>query len=173
MIIDLAKVSKSKLDFTPELDEYHVLFNYPTGKLMAILMGKIPNEVAHVDHSVLSEIIWVILRNRWIAEPLSNRFPKRFYPNVNVSRDTGFKIQNVYGTGRSNDKIEMLKPSYVNDLFTKKDVFFMNLFAWMYYMLVPENFSIYPKQCGYSTPARFKDFGLYDVRGQLGWEEYF
>ena len=47
----------------------------------------------------------------------------------------------------------------------------MNLASRLYYFLVPETMSVYPKKKNYSTELRFKDFGLFDVDG-LGWEEY-
>ncbi|NOH00769.1 MAG: glycosyltransferase [Chloroflexi bacterium] len=172
MLIDLEKVAKAELDFTPELDEYHMLFGYSTLTLLGILMGRVPPHVKGVKRSVLADIAVVVLRNRWIAAPLSKLFPKRIYPNTNVSRDTGFKIQNSFGKDRRHG-VEMLKPSFVNDLFTKKNSSFMNLFARTYRLLVPENLSIYPKQRDYTTPARFQDFGLFDVRGEFGWEEFF
>ena len=172
MLIDLERIAKEKLDFTPELDEYHTLFGYSTSKLIGIRMGRIPQEVAHVERSILHDIAGVVLRNRLIAVPLSKLFPKRFYLNTGVSRDTGFKIQKMF-FGDDLKTVEILKPSYTNDLFTQKDSFLKNLFARVYYLLVPENLSIYPKRRDYVTSANFKDSGLFDVRGEFGWEEYF
>jgi hypothetical protein len=172
MLIDLEKAAKEELDFTPELDEYHLLSGYSTLTLLGILMGRIPPQVREVRRAVLADIAAVILRNRWIASPLSKLFPKRIYPNTDISRDTGFKIQNSFGKDRRH-RVETLKPSYENDLFTKKDSFLMNLLARMYFLLVPENLSIYPKRRDYTTSACFRDFGLFDTRGELGWEEFF
>jgi hypothetical protein len=172
MLIDLEKIAKEKLDFTPELDEYHTLFTYSTSMLLQIRMGNIPKEVSHVEHSILQDIAGVILRNRLIAAPLAKLFPKRFYPNTDISRDTGFKIQKEYGNSRAH-RVETLQPSYRSDLFTRKKSVWLNLFAKGYYRLVPEKLSIYPKRRDYSTTLRFNDFGLFDVRGQFGWEEYF
>jgi glycosyltransferase involved in cell wall biosynthesis len=172
MLIDLKKVARAELDFTPELDEYHLLFGRSTLTLLGILMGRIPPQVREVRRAVLTDIAAVILRNRWIASPLSKLFPQRIYPNTNVSRDTGFKIQNSFGKVRRH-RVETLKPSYENDLFTKKNSFLMNLLARMYFLLVPENLSIYPKRRDYTTRKRFRDFGLFDARGELGWEEFF
>jgi hypothetical protein len=172
MLIDLEKVKKEELDFTPELDEYHALFALSTITLLGMLMGRTPLHVKDVKRSILVDIARVVLRNRLIASPLSRMFPKRIYPNTDVSRDTGFKIQNSFDRNKMTS-VETLKPSYENDLFTKKDSLFMNIFARMYALFVPENLSIYPKQRGYATPARFVDFGLFDLRGQFGWEEFF
>lgn len=172
MLIDLEKIEKDKLDFTPELDEYLALFESSTMDLLGILFGRIPAQLGHMKQSILQDVTRVVLRNRFIAAPLSAWFPKRFYPNTNVSRDTGFKIQNEYGASREHI-VETLKPSYRSDLFTKKKSFWMNLFAQGYYWLVPENLSIYPKRRDYSMLMSFKDFGLFDVRSEFGWEEYF
>lgn len=172
MFIDLEKISKDKLDFTPELDEYHNLYTCSTKTLLQILMGSIPQEFSNIDSSVLSDIAGVILRNRLVATPLARLFPKRFYVNTNISRDTGFKIQKEFGNN-PHHHIETLIPSYTNDLFTKKEAVYMNLFSKMYYLLVPESLSIYPKRSDYSTPVQFKDFGFFDIRGKFGWEEYF
>lgn len=172
MMIDLEKTAKEGLDFTPELDEYHTLYSYATLTLLGILIGRIPPQVRKVGRSVLSDIAMVILRNRWIALPLSKLFPRRIYPNTNISRDTGFKIQNSFGKNRRHG-VEMLKPFFENDLFMKKKSFLMNVFALLYYLLVPENLSIYPKQRDYVTSKRFRDFGLFDARGEFGWEEFF
>ncbi len=172
MLIDLEKVSLEKLDFTPELDEFQYLKASPTLSLLGIIMGIIPHQVSHVDRKILFDIVGSLLRSRWVAAPLSALFPKRFYTNTNMSRDTGFKIQNSFGKDRK-ARVELLVPAYVNDLFTKKDSFLMNVFAWLYSLLVPENLSIYPKQSNYSTSTSFKDVGLFDVRGQFGWEEFF
>lgn len=172
MLIDLEKIEKDKLDFTPELDEYLALFESSTMDLLGIFVGRIPAHLSHVKRSILRDIARVVLRNRFIAAPLSALFPKRFYPNTNVSRDTGFKIQKEYGSSREYI-VETLKPSYRSDLFTKKTSLWMNLFAQGYYWLVPENLSIYPKRRDYSTLMSFRDFGLFDVRGKFGWEEYF
>lgn len=172
MMIDLEKMKKDELDFTPELDEYHTLLGYSTPTLLRILMGRIPPQVQEMKRSILVDIARVVLRNRLVASPLSKMFSKRIYPNTDVSRDTGFKIQNSFGRD-ARHRLELLKPSYVNDLFTKKDSFLMNLFAQIYAMLVPESLSIYPKRRDYATPARFADFGLFDLRGQFGWEEFF
>ncbi len=172
MLIDLEKIEKDKLDFTPELDEYLALFESSTMDLFGIFIGRTPAHLGHVKRSILQDIAWVVLRNRFIAAPLAALFPKRFYPNTNVSRDTGFKIQKEYGSSQAYI-VETIKPSYRSDLFTKKKSFWMNLFAQGYYWLVPEIFSIYPKRRDYSTLMSFKDFGLFDVRGKFGWEEYF
>lgn len=172
MLIDLEKVKKSELDFTPELDEYHTLLGFSTPALLGVLMGSTPPQVKDVKRSILVEIARVVLRNRLVASPLSKMFPKRIYPNTDVSRDTGFKIQNSFGKDRRS-RVETLQPSYENDLFTKKNSFLMNLFARMYFLLVPENLSIYPKRRDYTTPARFADFGLFNARGEFGWEEFF
>jgi len=172
MLIDLEKVAREKLDFTPELDEFQFLKASPTLNLLGIIMGIIPHQVRHVDRPVLMDIVRSMLRSRWVAAPLSALFPKRFYTDTNMSRDTGFKIQNSFGRERTH-KLELLVPAYVNDLFTKKDSFFMNVFAWVYSLLVPENLSIYPKRSDYSTMKSFKDVGLFDLRGQFSWEEFF
>lgn len=172
MLIDLEKVAREKLDFTPELDEFQFLKASPTRILLGIIMGIIPRQVSHVDRTILVDIVTSMLRSRWVAAPLSALFPKRFYTDTNMSRDTGFKIQNFFGNDRK-ARVEMMVPSYVNDLFTKKDSFFMNASAWLYFLLVPERLSIYPKQSNYSTSTSFKDVGLFDVRGQFGWEEFF
>lgn len=171
MIVDLQQVPATALDFTPELDEYMTISTYPVSTLMGLLVGIIPAEVRQVERHILVEIAHVCLRNRLLAEPLSAIFPKRFYPNTNVSRDTGFKIQNKFG--RNGSRLETLHPAYVNDLFSAKDKFLMNAFAWMYQLFVPEDLSIYPKRRGYTTVKRFKDFALPDLRGEFGWEEYF
>ncbi|MBN8655571.1 MAG: hypothetical protein J0M11_07535 [Anaerolineae bacterium] len=172
MLIDLEKVAPEKLDFTPELDEFQFLKASPTLSLLGIIMGIIPYQVRHVDWVILLDIVKSLLRIRWVAEPLSALLPKRFYTNTDISRDTGFKIQNFFGKDRT-ARVETLLPSYVNDLFTKKDSFFLNIFARLYSLLVPENLSIYPKRRNYSTTMSFKDIGLFDVRGQFGWEEFF
>lgn len=172
MIIDLERTKKEDLDFTPELDEYLILYNYPVPTLLGILMGIIPAEVSHLNSKMLIDIVRVVLRIRWIAEPLSKMFPKRFYPNTNVSRDTGFKIQNFFG-GKRSCRVETLLPSYKNDLFSPKASLLMNFGARLYYLLVPENLSIYPKRRNYTTSLSFKDLGFFDVRSELGWEEYF
>lgn len=171
MLIDLQRIPLAALDFTPELDEYQTLSKYETSTLLGLLVGIIPAEI-QVERHILVEIARVCLRNRWLAEPLSAAFPKRFYPNTNVSRDTGFKIQNKFGR-RQKHQLETLQPAYVNDLFKPKDSLLMNLFARMYQLLVPEDLSIYPKRRDYTTTARFKDLNLPDVRGEFGWEEYF
>lgn|GEM_PF-696663 len=172
MLIDLEKIEKDKLDFTPELDEYLALFASSTLDLLRILVGNTPPHFRNMKRAILQDIARTVLRNRLIAAPLSALFPKRFYPNTNVSRDTGFKIQNEYGANPAH-VAETLKPSYRSDLFTKKKSAWMNLFAQAYYRLVPENLSIYPKRRDYSTLMSFKDFGLFDVRNEFGWEEYF
>lgn len=172
MLIDLEKIKKDKLDFTPELDEYLALFELSTLDLIGIFMGITPPQMSHVTRSILKDIAKVVMRNRFIAKPLSMLYPKRFYSNTNISRDTGFKIQNQYGSSRAH-RVETLKPSYESDLFTKKKSFWMNLFAQAYFWLVPENLSIYPKRRDYCTSLRFKDFGLFDARGKFDWEEYF
>jgi len=171
MIIDLQQVPVSALDFTPELDEYQAISAYSVPTLLGLLVGIIPMEVRQVGRRSLVEIARVCLRNRWLAGPLSAMFPKRFYPNTNVSRDAGFKIQNEFG--RNGSRLETLQPAYVNDLFTAKDKFLMNAFARMYQLFIPENLSIYPKRLEYTTAKRFKDFALPDLRGEFGWEEYF
>ncbi|MBL8103122.1 MAG: hypothetical protein JNM02_11360, partial [Anaerolineales bacterium] len=56
---------------------------------------------------------------------------------------------------------------------TPKNAFFLNFFARMYQILVPENLSLYPKRRSYTTQAKFRDHGLFDMRGEFGWEEYF
>ncbi|MFN8400361.1 MAG: hypothetical protein U0X74_10115 [Anaerolineales bacterium] len=172
MLIDLEKAAQEKLDFTPELDEFQFLKASPTLSLLGIIVGIIPRQVSHVDRAILVDIVGSVLRSRWVAAPLSALFPKRFYTDTNMSRDTGFKIQNYFGKDRT-VRVELLVPAYVNDLFTKKDSFLMNAFAWLYSLLVPENLSIYPKRSNYSTSTSFKDVGLFDVRGQFGWEEFF
>ncbi|MBK9779887.1 MAG: hypothetical protein IPP55_07540 [Anaerolineales bacterium] len=172
MLIDLERVFKKDLDFTPELDEFQLLSKKSTPALTRILIGIIPEEVQHLNRRSLADMAWVILRNRWVAEPLSERFPKRFYPNVNVSRDTGFKIQNSFGRNQKY-RLETLIPAYVNDLFTKKSSNFMNIAARMYALSIPEDVSIYPKKRNYSTHLHFRDVGFFDVRGQFGWEEFF
>lgn len=171
MIIDLQEVPVTELDFTPELDEYHIVSRYSVSTLLGLLVGIIPAEVQRVERRILFEIARVCLRNRLLAEPLSIMFPKRFYPNTNVSRDTGFKIQNKFG--RNGNKLGTLQPAYVNDLFSTKDNFLMHVFARMYQLFVPEYLSIYPKRREYTTMNRFKDFSLPDLRGEFGWEEYF
>lgn len=172
MLIDLERTGKERLDFTPELDEYLQLYSYPAIILLGILLGIIPMNIRHIDLFTLKDISRAALRVRWLTEPLSKVFPKRIYPNTNISRDTGFKIQNFFGRNQ-NYKIETLLPAYVNDLFTRKKSFFKNLAAQMYALLVPENLSIYPKRRDYCTPSHFRDSGHFDVRGQFGWEEFF
>lgn len=172
MLIDLEKVRPEQLDFTPELDELHVLKEFSTSNLVGIIMGIIPSNVKGAEKTVLADIARSVLRSRWIGTPLSVLFPKRFYPDTNFSRDTGFKIQNSFARNPAH-KIEMLVPAHVNDLFMKKGSFLMNAAAWVYALVVPESLSIYPKQQGYTTNTRFKDIGLFDVRGKFGWEEFF
>ena len=172
MLIDLEKAAQEKLDFTPELDEFQFLKASPTLSLLGIIMGIIPRQVSHVDRTILMDIVISMLRSRFVAAPLSALFPKRFYTDTNMSRDTGFKIQNSFGKDRT-VRVELLVPAYVNDLFTKKASFLMNASAWLYSLLVPEDLSIYPKRSSYSTSTSFKDVGLFDVRGQYGWEEFF
>lgn len=171
MLIDLQQVPITRLDFTPELDEYQIISAYSVSTLLGVLLGIIPMEVCHVERHIIFEIALVCLRNRLLVKPLSTMFPKRFYPNTNISRDTGFKIQNEFG--RNGSRLETLQPSYVNDLFTTKDKYWMNVIARMFQIFIPEDLSIYPKKRDYATTNRFKDFGLPDVRGEFGWEEYF
>ncbi|MCB0104092.1 MAG: glycosyltransferase [Anaerolineales bacterium] len=172
MLIDLEKTGKELLDFTPELDEYLQVYGYPTWALLGILVGIIPDEVRSLTQPVLTDIAQVVLRIRWIAEPLSHTFPKRFYSNTNVSRDTGFKIQNSFGRNPKY-QVETLVAAYVNDLYTRKDSLLKNLAAWLYALLIPESLSIYPKRRDYCTLSQFRNFNLIDVRGQFGWEEFF
>lgn len=172
MLIDLEKVGRGRLDFTPELDELHILKGYSTSTLIGIIIGIIPPRVKNYKNTVLADVAWSILRSRWVAAPLSVLFPKRFSADTNFSRDTGFKIQDSFSRDPAH-KVEMLVPAYVNDLFTKKASPFMNISARMYALLVPESLSLYPRRLGYSTHARFKDVGLFDVRGRFGWEEFF
>lgn len=172
MLIDLKRVAREALDFSPELDELQFLKASPTWSLLGIIMGIIPHQLRHVTRPILMDMAISMLRSRWVAAPLSALFPKRFYTDTNTSRDTGFKIQNSFGKDRTY-QIEMIVPAHINDLFTKKSSFYMNIFAWMYLLLVPENLSIYPKRRDYSIPMHFKDVGLVDVRGLFGWEEYF
>lgn len=171
MLIDLERIPRQRLDFTPELDEYHALFACSTWVLVNIRMGNIPPGFASMNREILQSISGDILRNRLFAVPLSKLFPKRFYINTNVSRDTGFKIQNNFGNLKYG--VETLKPSFVNDLYSPKKNVLLGLFARMYALLVPETLSIYPKRRDYATPARFVDFDLPDLKGQFGWEEYF
>ena len=172
MLIDLDRVSKDMLDFTPELDEYHTLFGCSTLTLLGILAGRIPGEIDNKERSILAEIAKGILRNRWLARPLSIFSSNRIRTITNISHDTGFKIQNAFGDNR--DYIyEMLEPSFENPLYTRKGTLQINLFAKLYLRLIPEVLSIYPKRREYTTNTKFKNFGLVDVRGQFGWEEYF
>jgi hypothetical protein len=171
LLIDLKKISKNWLDFTPELDDYHQLNSFSTFSLLRILAGVIPNEIRQIKRSTRVEIAWVILRNRWIAAPLSKLFPNRFYPNNDISRDTGFQIQNAFGNHKDH-LVETLKPSFENPFFAPTLSGGMKVFTKLYRWLVPEILSVYPKRADYTTRASFKDFGLCDVKG-LGWEEYF
>jgi hypothetical protein len=171
LLIDLKKVSKDWLDFTPELDDYHQLNSYSTYRLLMILAGMIPGEIRQIKRSTMVNIARVILRNRLIATPLSKLFPNRFYTNNDISRDTGFQIQNTFGNHK-NHLVETLKPSFENPFFTQTLSWQMRVFTKLYRWLVPEIFSVYPKRADYTTQAGFKDFGLYDVK-ELGWEEYF
>jgi hypothetical protein len=172
MLIDLEKVAREKLDFTPELDEFQAFKMLPTLSLLGIIVGIIPRQFSDTDWSILVDIAKATLRSRWIAAPLSAMQPKRFSSDTDMSRDTGFKIQNSFGRDRT-FQVETLVPSHVNDLFTKKNSFFLNASAQVYALLVPENLSLYPKRLNYTTSVKFKDIGFFDVRGQFGWEEYF
>lgn len=171
MVIDLEKTGRQHLDFTPELDEYLTLYGYPTPALLGILMGRIPAELRPMNGRTLKNIAGVVLRIRWAAEPLSRAFPKRFHPNVDVSRDTGFKIQDRFSR-EGKRRVETLLPAFENDLFTPKNSLFLDLAARLYYLLVPEKLSIYPKRRSYTASSRFKEHGLFDARGEFGWEEY-
>ncbi len=171
MLIDLERIPKQKVDFTPELDEYHALFACSTWTLMRVLMGHIPPALGTTNRKALQDIAGVLLRNRLAAVPLSKLFPKLFYVNTNISRDTGFKIQHEFGNREYS--METIKSSYVNDLYSPKKNLLLELSARMYALLVPETLSIYPKRRDYATLARFADFDLPDLRGEFGWEEYF
>jgi hypothetical protein len=171
LLIDLKKVSKNWLDFTPELDEYHQLNSYSTFSLLGILAGFVPPEAHMIKHSTLVDIAKIIIRNRLIATPLSRLFPERFYTNNDISRDTGFQIQNTFGNHK-NHRSETLKPSFENPLFIKTVSWQMRLFTKLYYLLIPEVLSAYPKKPDYTTNASFKHCGLDDIK-ELGWEEYF
>lgn len=171
MLIDLNKVSKNWLDFTPELDEYHLLNGYSTTSLLGILVGIAPSEICKIKRSTVVDIAKKIMLNRWIATPLSKLFPYRFYSNNNISRDTGFQIQNAFGNDK-NHLCETIRPSFENPLFRTTFSWYLKLFAKFYRLLTPETLSVYPKRQDYTTNASFKQMGLFDVKA-LGWEEYF
>jgi len=170
LLIDLEKVEKRDLDFTPELDEYYRLATFSNQRLISILFGSIPSELSNWKRATIIDISKIVLLNRLIKIPLSKILRNRIYPNTAISRDTGFQIQNSFSKKKTH-LCETIIPFFENSLFTKKKNWRMNLASKLYFLFVPEILSVYPKKKNYTTGSRFKDFGLFDI-SNLGWEEY-
>ena len=151
LFIDLDKVPRSDIDFTPGLERpqspggSEVFKKKKTGELVKKIGSIIPMGLA-----------------------LGQRLGLR---QSSYYADTGYLVYQAFFENRRHPR-ECLTLHWRNPLFTKsasvKEALKKSFIKW----IVPECVSPYPKDNKYFTTMQFKEFGLPDVSA-LGWYEYF
>ena len=165
LFVDFERVPKSKLNFSPEINELEAAHKLSWGTLLHwALVGHRPNPNAAVA-GLTSEMARYALWARVLAILLGDRVAA--VTSVGGSRDTGYRIYRDF----SNDRAylyESLNPSWNNPLYAHDSSLRTKLKRWF----LPDSMSIHPKKWEYSTAWTFRDFGLPDMQSQ-GCEEYF
>jgi len=156
-LVDLARVPREALDWTPELYEILALRELSIRALLGwLILGKRPAE-QQITFEPTREMLSYALRIR-----LGWRMQKQTGQKLRfVKRDLGYRIYRDFARRREYAR-ECLMPVWRAEPETSP--------RWA--ALIPDDFSLTPKRKDYATSMSFRDFGLPDVRG-LDWEEYF
>jgi hypothetical protein len=170
ILIDLEKVNKDNLDFTPELYEYLLLKEAADNDLFRLFFGLTNSYQKQLEdsHVAIRHLVLQTLRNRHLNYKLRGKFPDFVCKNINVTRDTGYKVYYKYHSNWQH-KYESLNPAFINPLYANAE---SGLIKKIFYPLIPESLSKYPLHQDYTTDHFFRDFNLPDIE-HLGWEEYF
>jgi len=181
IFVDLERVRKSELDWTPEAKGLEAVSGLGTKELLRWALGGRPptQSELHPEANVEMARYVLLCRASSVLPRPEKRKPKvgwsrktRYLPlPAGWSRDTGYRVYRAFYRNPAHMS-ECAQPSWDNPFYAPDSALFGRMKKFLRRTLTPENFSLYPKQKNYTTQRRFAAMGLPDVRAR-GWEEYF
>jgi hypothetical protein len=170
LFIDLERVKREALDFTPEIDELKAIRKLKTMTLLRWWgIGTKPKEVRQ-DINPEKSYVFDIAK-RLVVTQIIGRWCKMVNTWVGSSGDTGSRIYRRFYKDRKH-KHEYVTPIWTPCMtsanFTPKREFQVSFFHW----LIPDAFNDIPKKRGYFTTMTFNEFGLYNVENTFDCESY-
>lgn len=154
LFIDLARVERESLDFTPEHDWSPADESGPVAYWLAV-KDRLP-PVLRRSVRVLGRTVWALaLKDRRV---------------IGSSRDTGYRLFRAYG------RIPRVRYEYAIPMFRPRQHFGGPRYALTWANRLAEKFlpdrrCYIPKHVGSYTEVGFREFGYPDV-SSLGWEEF-
>lgn len=151
VFIDLGKISKEKLDFSPQYEQEPLLVN------RGIVAAK-----RRMKAKLLHEFIYKLKQHA--------RFMIKRSAVIGSSRDTGYALYKNY----SNDPVlnsECVKPVFRFGFSVMKPWYLASPFNLFFEKFLPDSLCYAPKRINYYTVKKFGDLGYPDVFSK-GWDEF-
>jgi len=167
LFVDLERISKTELDFMPEIDELASVRSLKFKILTKWLLTQKRPHDQHLYPNATFEMACHAFWDRLMALFLCGY--SRIL-DVGSSRDVGYRIYRSFFND-NNQVSECLVPAWHNPLYTRSELLKHAIKKFIIRWFIPERLSSYPKRKNYSSSRSFSDFGLPDLIS-LGWEEY-
>lgn len=172
LFVDLHRVSRSKLNFSPEINELKCVtsFNWKT-LVKWVLTKNPPTTMTTISPSDLHiDMAYHALRNILLSKFNVHKIHPRLLDIIS-SRDVGYRIYRTFAKNKKY-KYECVIPAWENPLYASKGSPIEAVKNFLICLFLPEFLSFHPKRKNYATSLTFHKFGLPNVNN-FGWEEYF
>ena len=159
LFIDFTRISKTELDFSPEINEMENISLLSFRDLIERALNRQNPNWNHLSSKITASMAREILLDRIISR-LNRQIADLF--RLGRSRDTGWQIyQSFYG--RNKYLFESAVPVWKNPLFTTPSSLSERARQFMVRWVLPDRISPYPKNKSYTSLHSFSNFGFFDL----------
>lgn len=167
LFIDFTRISKTELDFSPEINEMENISLLSFRDLIERALNRQNPNWNHLSSKITASMAREILLDR-IMSRLNRQIADLF--RLGRSRDTGWQIYRSF-YGSSKYLFECAVPVWRNPLFSKPNSLNELIKIAIAWLILPDSKSPYPKRKFYTSTNNFSEFGFAEIPA-VNVEEY-